>query len=91
MEQSNYDEIAVAVDCRMEFEGNSTYAVKTDNEYRVYSYSTLMLSIDFKTKDVYFDNRFYSVTTSRIQGIIAGSLPIGYGLDERYLHDFNLE
>ena len=49
--------------------------VNTNNKYNVYSYSTLLASIDVNTKQVLFlDLNKYSSTTSRQQSLLKRAL-----------------
>ena len=41
-----------------------------DGYYHVVDYSTLLLVLDKDNRVVYFDNSFYSVTTTRIQNLL---------------------
>lgn len=41
-----------------------------DNSYQVTDYNTLLLVIDKDNKIAYFDNSFYSVTTTRAQNLL---------------------
>ena len=50
---------------------NSSVAVIKDNEYIVYSYETLMCVYNLvENKVTYFNNEYYSRTTSYLQNII---------------------
>ena len=50
---------------------NSSVAVIKDNEYIVYSYETLMCVYNLADNKVtYFNNEYYSRTTSYLQNII---------------------
>jgi len=58
------------------FEGNSMSAKYEGNEYRIYSYSTLMAVIENR-EITYLDNQYYSRTTSKQQTLIARGLEAG--------------
>ena len=50
---------------------NSSVAVIKDNEYIVYSYETLMCVYNISDNKVtYFNDKYYSRTTSHLQNII---------------------
>ena len=50
---------------------NSSVAVIKDNEYIIYSYETLMCVYNLTDNKVnYFNNEYYSRTTSHLQNII---------------------
>ena len=50
---------------------NSSVAVIKDNEYIVYSYETLMCVYNLSDNKVtYFNDKYYSRTTSHLQNII---------------------
>ena len=50
---------------------NSSVAVIKDNEYIVYSYDTLILVYNIENDCVtYFNDKYYSITTSHLQNII---------------------
>jgi hypothetical protein len=53
---------------RKPFTGNSVTATKTEAEYKVFSYNTLIYAEGFGK--VYFDDSYYSKTTSKLQNII---------------------
>ena len=56
---------------RESFAGNSVSAVMADGKYIVYSYNTIILITDCVTDTVLeFNNRFYSVTTSKLQNML---------------------
>jgi len=58
------------------FEGNSMSAKHEGNEYRIYSYSTLIAVIEGR-EITYLDNQYYSRTTSKQQALIARGLTAG--------------
>lgn len=58
-----------------------------DSSYQVADYSTLLLVIDKDNKIVYFDNSFYSVTTSRTQNLLKGVFNIVAPERKAYLFD----
>ena len=68
MRYANYNSIKELIRDRVSFRGNSVVAIKYSHKYEVYSYDTLILSI---SKDsTYFNTKYYSRTTSRLQNII---------------------
>ena len=53
------------------FIGNSVTAYTKDGHYVVNSYNTIIAEIDtVSRKPVYFDTKYYSRTTSRLQNIL---------------------
>ena len=63
---------------RMSFTGNSVTAIREHNEYTILSYNMTIFIYDLRKKRVvYFDGRYYSVTTSRIQNLIRHIFKIG--------------
>mgnify|MGYP001227069853 CR=1 FL=1 len=84
--QHNYKEIRKLLNYRENFKGNSTEGLKQLESYNVWSYNTMILK---ETKDsIYFNNRYYSVTTSKIQNMIKSS----FGLTdckERIVYNIN--
>lgn len=77
MKYANYSEVRDSIARRREFKGNSAYGKRVGSEYQVHSYRTIILAIeDGQTEPLYFDNRFYSMTTSKLQGIIKRALDI---------------
>jgi hypothetical protein len=50
---------------RQSFSSNSVTALKSEGEYKVFSYDTLIYSESLE--GVYFDLTYYSKTTSKIQ------------------------
>ena len=61
---------------REDFTGNRATGKHEGGVYKVYSYSTLILELRDSADPLYFDNRQYSRTTSRLQGIIGRALDI---------------
>ncbi|HQP00306.1 MAG TPA: hypothetical protein PL042_06830 [Caldisericia bacterium] len=55
---------------REEFNGNSVTATIENGIYKVYSYNTLIFSHDINNSENYFNNKYYSNTTSRIQNML---------------------
>ena len=95
---TNYNDMDRKLSHSEAFEGSSVFAKKFSygegdlemEYYQVFSYNTCIFSRITcpKTGHVYsvvFDNRFYSMTTRRIQGIIrrAGIVPDNFPLIER--------
>lgn len=69
MAQANYRQIEKLLATRTPFSGNSCRAfLETDGTYEVYSYSTLIAVA--KGDEIKFNERKYSVTTSRLQNLI---------------------
>ena len=53
-----------------DFTGNSASGMFTGTHYIVKSYETLMLDLNTKTGELFFNNCYYSVTTSKLQNMI---------------------
>lgn len=70
---TSYKHMLYEIINRNNFKGNSTEAINDKDEgYIIWSYSTRILVI--KDNSIYFDNRMYSVTTSKLQNIIKRAL-----------------
>lgn len=65
----NYRTIVEFIKNKLSFEGNSVHAYYDGTKYIVKSYETIILEIDGNGK-IDFNNKYYSVTTSKIQNII---------------------
>lgn len=89
---TNYSDMAQKIANRETFEGNSASGYRyRDGRYRVYSYATPILSLDPTGRIVFFDNRRYSQTTSRLQSIIRRAYPLATGAydpNDRVVYDF---
>jgi hypothetical protein len=72
MAQANYKQIEKAIIARENFRGNSCRGAWECGAYRVYSYSTLIAESGADAS-LYFNERKYSLTTSRLQNIIRRS------------------
>lgn len=57
-----------------DFTGNSASGMFTGTHYIVKSYETLMLYLNTKTGELFFNNCYYSVTTSKLQNMIKAAL-----------------
>jgi hypothetical protein len=99
MKISNYEEVRDALYHRESFVHGSCHAVRIDDdpapcgqrrEYRVWSYSTLVLVYNLDAgRVVYFDNRLYSQTTSRLQSMIRADFPDATGgHSDRVVYDY---
>lgn len=73
MTYTNYREMTQAIRERRQFEGNSVSAHYDGGDYVVKSYNTEMLRIG-SGGAVKFNNRRYSVTTSKLQNMIIDTL-----------------
>ena len=51
------------------FQASNIFACYDNNCYVVYSYQTIILKVSAKN-DIYFDNKYYSRTTSKLQNRI---------------------
>jgi hypothetical protein len=81
MQRATYREIPNRLYYRDPFVGNSCHAVRTpDENYYVWSYGTLILDYSLRESRVLmFNNRYYSVTTSRLQTMIRAAFPNATG------------
>lgn len=71
MKKTTYNEMYQKMYYRLDFEGNSVHAYHDkDGTYIVKSYDTKMLQIAANGSTI-FNDQWYSVTTRRIQSIIA--------------------
>lgn len=95
MRYSSYSKIRAILesDNLEDFDGNSSagrwrYA---RTEYRVFSYNTAILRANRHGEPTYFDNRYYSRTTSRLQGIIRRAFPTLHTCTERRVYRFDVK
>jgi len=65
MAYTNYRQTVEKVASLVPFQGNNLRGVIEGGEYVIYSYSTLMATVDLATKWVWINEEKYSVTTSR--------------------------
>lgn len=65
---TSYNEMGRKIENRKSFEGNSVSGFTSKGIYYVKSYNTVILEVH--SDGIWFDNRYYSNTTNRIQGII---------------------
>lgn len=65
MAYTNYKETTKKVATLSPFEGNNLKGVIVGGEYLIYSYSTLMATVELSTKQVWINENKYSQTTSR--------------------------
>ena len=92
---SNYTDIRAILesDHLEDFDGNSSagrwYYNRT--EYVVYSYDTPILRANRHGEPTYFDNRYFSRTTSRLQGIIRRAFPTLHACTERREYRFDVK
>jgi hypothetical protein len=68
-----------------DFKGNSVRAILiAQNTYKVYSYDTLIFEYNYNQSKVeYFDNSYYSNTTSKIQNILIDVFSLNNGKRKR--------
>jgi hypothetical protein len=98
MKTSNYQEVRDALYHRERFTHGSrngnrndyTRRDATSTTYSVWSYNTLILTYNLNAHRVtYFDNRYYSQTTSRLQSMIrAAFLDEVGGLVARVVYEY---
>lgn len=70
----SYKVIERKLKAQLPFKGNSMSAHWFGNSYVIYSYNTLIASIDINGYE--FDDSFFSRTTSRHQGLVRRALGI---------------
>lgn len=90
MRNATYLEIPELLKNKREFRGNScsaTTGAPGDDKYRVYSYATMIFEDNSSNPSavdgIYFDNKFYSTTTSRLQNILIEVFGLNQGLKKR--------
>jgi len=67
----NYKEIEQNIKDNVEGKGNSVIMVIENNHYNIYSYATLISSLNIiNTEVTYFNYKYFSNTTTRLQNII---------------------
>ena len=84
--KATYKEMRELLKSREPFKGNSVEAVYiSGGSYKVYSYGTLIFEIDSKHNGETFhlDNKFYSVTTSKIQNMLIEVFNLNNGVKKR--------
>jgi hypothetical protein len=69
MKKADYKTIPELLRNKESFRGSSVNAYSSGWGYMVYSYDTLIFSID-NNENIFFDSCKYSSTTSRLQNII---------------------
>ena len=82
MATANYEQVRDALYHRQAFEHGSCEAWRRDgaerHDYTVRSYDTIIFRYDVAANHVlYFDNRYYSNTTSRLQNMIRDQFGMG--------------
>ena len=79
-----YKEIPSAIRNLETFKGNSIEALNNTETYKVWSYDTLILKYNKVNKEVeYFDNGYYSTTTSKLQNILIDIFNLNNGIKKR--------
>lgn len=103
MQTVNYEGVREALYYRESYTHGSSHAIRNDytpgryiypSTYRVYSYNTLILVYNLDSHTVeYFDNRDYSVTTSKLQNMIKEAFPSvsGERFSARVVYDGTIE
>lgn len=71
---ANYREIPAMVRNLEPFIGNSMLAVRTDDSYIIFSYSTEIARVDLLSGEKEINETKYSSTTSRHQNIVRANL-----------------
>ena len=77
---TNYKEMPEKLKHYESFKGNSVEAIydKYTNKYEVFSYNTRIYC-----NDGYFDNSYYSVTTSKLQNMLIDVFNLNNGIKKR--------
>lgn len=81
MQYVNYREMGYTLQKRADFNGNSVYATTNNGNYEVYSYNTLIFKIEGAR--LYFNNKYYSKTTSKLQNILIDTFGLNGGVHKR--------
>jgi hypothetical protein len=75
----NYSQVKSCLARRQRYKHGSSHAERTDTEYKVYSYKTLILTYNLLSGSVsYFNDTYYSRTTSRLQNMLRVAFDIEY-------------
>lgn len=91
MKQTTYREMPCLLSRELPFKGNSVTAVEIEGKntltYRVYSYNTVMFEKTYffgsGTTEIHFNNRYYSMTTSKIQNMLIDVYGLNNGIRKR--------
>lgn len=67
--------------------GHLVAYTRGDGSYHVVDYSALLLVLDKDNRVVYFDNSFYSVTTTKLQNLLKTIFTINTPKRKLYLND----
>ena len=79
-----YKQIPSAVSNFETFKGNSVEALDNIQSYKVWSYNTLIFKYNKLDNEVeYFNNSYYSTTTSKIQNILIDIFNLNDGKKKR--------
>ena len=80
----NYKQIPEAIRNFETFKGNSVEGLDNIETYKVWSYNTLIFKYNKVDNEVeYFDNSYYSTTTSKIQNILIDIFNLNNGKKKR--------
>lgn len=83
MQYINYEEMQEALAFKQGFKSNSVSAKWEDGRYTVYSYSTVI----YRSRDdmglYYLDNKYYSVTTSKLQNMLIRVFKLNSEIEKR--------
>jgi hypothetical protein len=82
---TTYKEIPTKIRYFEDFKGSSVSAILiAQNTYKVYSYDTLIFEYNYDKSEVkYFDNGYYSNTTSKLQNILIDVFNLNNGKKKR--------
>ncbi|MDY0341139.1 MAG: hypothetical protein RBS17_07995 [Coriobacteriia bacterium] len=95
MRYSNYSDIQTILESKhlKDFDGNSSAGrwYYNHTEYVVFSYDMLILRTNRHGEPEYFDNRYFSRTTSRLQGIVRRAFPTLRTCTDRSIYYFDIK
>lgn len=77
-----YREMSYYLINQIPFVGNSVTAVMVGGEYQVFSYDTLIFSGE-NGHETYFNNGYYSSTTSKLQNMLIRAYGLNDGICKR--------
>lgn len=66
----SYEDIGDWIRDNEEYKAHSSHAIYVDGIYSVFSYDTLIYSLNVKTGEYYFNGNWISKTTSTLQNVV---------------------
>ena len=95
MAYSSYSDIQTILESKHleDFDGNSSTGRWRYNrrEYVVLSYATAIFRANRRGEPTYFNNSYFSRTTSRLQGIIRRAIPALHDCTDRRIYYFDVK